>query len=116
MIDIKVIRESPDKVRHACKVKNITCDVDRLLAVDARRRAIQQETDSLRSKSKELSGQVGLYKNPKSKWYQEALAKGRTDAELRAEGIGFKASRPGSAIRLSLSRMKRRKSPSNFRP
>jgi seryl-tRNA synthetase len=86
MIDIKIIRENPDKVRHACKVKNINCDVDRLLAVDARRRAIQQETDALRSQSKELSGQVGLYKNSKSKWYQEALAKGRTDEELRAEG------------------------------
>jgi seryl-tRNA synthetase len=86
MIDIKIIRDNPDMVVHACKVKNIACDVHRLLAVDARRRAIQQETDTLRSKSKELSGQVGLYKNPKSKWYQEALTKGRTDEELRAEG------------------------------
>jgi seryl-tRNA synthetase len=91
MIDIKIIRENPDKVRHACKVKNVACDVDRLLAVDARRRIIQQETDTLRSKSKELSGQVGLYKNPKSKWYQEALAKGRTDEALRAEGEEIQA-------------------------
>lgn len=85
MIDIKLIREQPDAVKAACQSKGIACDVDHLLSVDARRRAIQQETDALRAKSKELSGQVGLYKNPKSRWYQDALAKGRTDDELKAE-------------------------------
>jgi seryl-tRNA synthetase len=91
MIDIKIIRDIPDNVRRACEVKGIACDLDRLLAIDARRRAIQQETDALRSKSKELSGQVGLYRNPKSKWYQEARAKGRTDEELWGEGQRIQA-------------------------
>jgi len=85
MIDIKLIREQPDVVKAACQSKGVACNVDQLLDVDARRRAIQQETDALRAKSKELSSQVGLYKNPKSRWYQDALAKGRTDAELQAE-------------------------------
>ena len=86
MLDIKFIRENTDRVRRAIEVKRISCDLDRLLAVDARRRAIQQETDALRAKSNELSGQVGLYKNPKSKWFQQALASGRFEAELKAEG------------------------------
>jgi seryl-tRNA synthetase len=86
MLDIKFIRENTDRVRRAIEVKRMPCDLDRLLAVDARRRAIQQETDALRAKSNELSGQVGLYKNPKSKWFQQALASGRFEAELKAEG------------------------------
>ena len=86
MLDIRFIRENVDQVRRAIEVKRIACDLDRLLAVDARRRAIQQETDTLRAKSNELSGQVGLYKNPKSKWFQQAIASGCFEAELKAEG------------------------------
>lgn len=86
MLDIKFIRENVEQVREACRNKNNKCDLDRLIAVDTRRRALQQESDTLRAKSNELSGQVGLYKNPKSKWYQQALASGRSEAEVKAEG------------------------------
>lgn len=86
MLDIKFIRENEAAVRRACRVKEVSCDLDRLLEVDTRRRAIQQEADALRNQSRELSGQIGLYKNPKSKWFQKALAEGRSEAELRAEG------------------------------
>lgn len=91
MIDIKFIRENLDAVRKACANKNIKCDLDRLVAVDERRRAIQQESDALRNQSNELSNQVGLYKNPKSKWFQEALAKGSTAEQLKAEGDKIQA-------------------------
>jgi len=86
MIDIKFIRENLDQVRKACEIKHITCDLDRLLAVDDQRRTLQTEADDLRRKMNELSAQIGLYKNAKGKWYQEQLAKGRGEADLRAEG------------------------------
>ncbi len=86
MLDIKFIRENVEQVRRAIEVKRVACDLDRLLAVDERRRAIQQEADALRAQSNELSGQVGLYKNPKSQWFQQALASGRSAAELKSEG------------------------------
>ena len=95
MLDIKFIRDNPDRVREACEVKGIPCDLDQLLHVDARRREIQQEGDQLRAKSRELSSQIGLYKNPKSKWYQKALSEGRTAEELRAEGDGIQAESAG---------------------
>lgn len=85
MLDIKFIRKNEAAVRRAIDVKGIACDLDRLLEVDSRRRAIQQESDAERSKSKELSGLVGLYKNHKGKWYQKALSEGRSEEELRAE-------------------------------
>ncbi len=95
MLDIKFIRDHTDQIRHACKTKGVDCDLDQLLKVDRRRREIQQEADQLRSRSKELSGQVGLYKNPKSKWFQKALAEGRTEEELKAEGDQIQAESAG---------------------
>ncbi len=95
MIDIKYIRDNVDRVRAAIRDKGIHCDLDRLLAVDDRRRQIQQEADALRNRSNELSGQVGLYKNPKSKWFQEALAKGQDAESLKAEGDKLQAESAG---------------------
>ncbi|MFQ5410922.1 MAG: serine--tRNA ligase [Phycisphaerae bacterium] len=100
MLDIKYIRDHTDQIRHACKTKGVDCDLDQLLKVDRRRREIQQEADQLRSRSKELSSQVGLYKNPKSKWFQKALAEGRTEEELKAEGDRIQAESAGLKQRL----------------
>lgn len=91
MLDIKYIRENTEAVRKAIRDKGLSCDLDRLLAVDDRRRQIQQEADGLRGRSNELSGQVGLYKNPKSKWYQEAIAKGMSPEAIKAEGDALQA-------------------------
>ena len=100
MLDIKFIRDNPDLIRQACRDKGIDCDLDRLLLVDQRRREIQQEADALRSRSKELSNQVALYKNPKSKWYQKALADGQSPDALKAEGDRIQAE--SAALKQSL--------------
>ncbi len=65
MLDIKYIRENTEHVKKGATDKHITCDVDGLLAVDERRRQIQQELDQLRQQSNEKGSQVGLYRNPK---------------------------------------------------
>src|SRR5437016_4067194 len=91
MIDVRLIREEPEKVRKAVVDKGLHCDLDRLIAVDNRRRAIQQEADLLRQQSNELSSQIGLYKNSKGKWYQDALAKGTSPEQLKAEGHKIQA-------------------------
>ncbi len=86
MIDIKLLRQDPDAFRRAAESKRIRCDIDAVLAVDDRRRAAQQELDQLKYRQNEIGGQIALYRNPKSKWYQQALAAGRSEAELREEG------------------------------
>lgn len=86
MIDIKLIRQDPDRFKQAARNKRMVCDIDGLCAVDDRRRSLQVEFDELRHKQNEIGGQIALYKNPKSKWYQQALADGRTADELQAEG------------------------------
>jgi len=86
MIDIKLIRQDPERFKQAATNKRIICDIDAVCALDDRRRTLQQELDQLKHQQNETGGQIALYKNPKSKWYQRALAEGQTDEALKAEG------------------------------
>ena len=59
MLDIKIIREQPDRVREAMRSRNeSTENVDRVLELDERRRAILVEKESLQARRNELSKQV----------------------------------------------------------
>lgn len=91
MLDIKFIRENADTVRKTAANKRISCDLDRLLEVDRRRREIQHELDTLREKVKENGQIVGLLRNPKSEAYRKALAAGKTPADLSSEADRIQA-------------------------
>ncbi len=52
MIDIKLIREDPERVKKAVRDKNMDVDIDHLLAVDARRRQLETEFNTLRHEQK----------------------------------------------------------------
>ncbi|MDX2200118.1 MAG: serine--tRNA ligase [Phycisphaerae bacterium] len=59
MIDIKIIRESADSVREACRLKNMKPEVvDRVLEIDTRRRALETEFNDLRHKQKTMGEQI----------------------------------------------------------
>ncbi|HEY4515658.1 MAG TPA: serine--tRNA ligase [Candidatus Paceibacterota bacterium] len=49
MLDIKFIRENKDLIKHAAKIKHVDFDVDKLLEVDEKRRALQLSYDEKRS-------------------------------------------------------------------
>ncbi len=83
MLDIKRIRENPQLIKEAAEKKRISCDVDRLCAVDEQRKRIQQELDGLRTESNELGPQMALFSNPKSDWYQRAIADGKTPDDIK---------------------------------
>ena len=83
MLDIKVIRENPEAIKQAAEKKKITCDVDKLCAVDDRRKTLQQELDSLRSQSNEVGPQMALFSNPKSDWYKQAIDEGKTPEDIK---------------------------------
>ena len=62
MIDLKFVRENPDIVKQ--NIKNKFQDqklplVDEVIALDAERRAAQQEADQLRSEKNKISKQIG---------------------------------------------------------
>jgi len=55
MIDIKFIRENPDKVKQGCEKKQVKCDIDRLLELDEKRRQLLQEIEGLKAEQNKLS-------------------------------------------------------------
>ena len=60
MLDIKVIRENPDKVKAAMKSRNKDMDalVDEILAIDAQRRELIVKTDELKAQQNAASKQI----------------------------------------------------------
>jgi len=52
MIDPKMLREDPDALRAAAREKNVTVDVDALVALDVRRRELLGEFEACRAKQK----------------------------------------------------------------
>jgi len=50
MLDLKFIRENPEKVKENCKKRNIIVGIDRLLKLDKEWRKIKQKADELRHK------------------------------------------------------------------
>ncbi len=58
MLDIKFIRDNLDIVKEAARKKMIKTDLDRLIAVDDKRRALVKEADELRKSHKEASEHI----------------------------------------------------------
>ncbi|MCO5222490.1 MAG: serine--tRNA ligase [Thermomicrobiales bacterium] len=71
MIDLKIIRDQPDMVRSALVALNTTAPIDEILSLDASRRQVVTEVESLKARRNEGSKEVGRTK----------------DAERRAELI-----------------------------
>ncbi len=82
MIDIKLIRENPDAVKKAVRDKGMDVDIDRVLAVDARRRELTAQFDALRHEQKQAGERIA--KAPKEQ--KAALSKemGQIKARLKA--------------------------------
>ncbi|QTI69797.1 serine--tRNA ligase [Gordonia polyisoprenivorans] len=79
MIDLKIVREDPDRVRASQQARGEDSGlVDQLLDADAARRAAIVEADSLRSEQKTLGKQVGKASGEEK---TALLAKGKELAE-----------------------------------
>ena len=62
MLDIKLIRENPEKINELLKRRNPELSVDEVLEIDVRRRKIQTRADELRAARKRDSQKVGELK------------------------------------------------------
>src|SRR5574344_139736 len=62
MLDIRLIRENPEKINELLKRRNPELSTDEILEIDAQRRKFQFEADELRAKRKEDSQKIGLMK------------------------------------------------------
>jgi len=79
MLDLRLVREKIDTVRAALTRRGITIDLAEFLVLDAKRRAAQQEIETLRRRRNEVSEEIGRLK----KAGQPAEDK---VAEMRVEG------------------------------
>lgn len=59
MLDIKLIRENPEKINELLKRRNPELSIDEVVKIDVERRAVQTEADELRAKRKTESQKVG---------------------------------------------------------
>lgn len=64
MIDIKLIRENPDRIKAGMKAKEVDCDaiVDRILELDKQRRDLLGQTEALKSQQNKVSKQIPAMK------------------------------------------------------
>ncbi len=62
MLDIKEIRQTPDKINELLKRRNPGLSIDEIIEVDKERRELQVKADNLRSQRKNFSQEVGRFK------------------------------------------------------
>ncbi|MBR6735334.1 MAG: serine--tRNA ligase [Oscillospiraceae bacterium] len=64
MLDIKVIRQDPERVKAACKSRNKDMDavVDEILKIDAESRALRTEAEALKAEQNKASKQIPMIK------------------------------------------------------
>jgi len=74
MLDIKRIREEPDAIKRACELKGDYVDIDRIVALDEKRRTLVTGQDALRAEINSASQRIG----------QKKKAGENADAEMAA--------------------------------
>lgn len=80
MIDLRDLREHPDRYRTGAALKRISVDIDRILELDARRRELQQRQEAARAEQNKLAKETG----PQIGKLSGELKKATSDAQ-RAE-------------------------------
>jgi seryl-tRNA synthetase len=67
MIDIKDLRENPEKYRRGAELKNVPVNISAVLDLDGQCLRAQQDFDRLKAEQNELSRQIGKAKNPEDR-------------------------------------------------
>jgi len=67
MLDIKFIRENPDKVKEGCKAKQVKVDIGRLLELDKKRRETLQALEDIRAQKNKANKEIQKAKNKREK-------------------------------------------------
>jgi len=65
MLDIKLIRENPSKIKEGCRKKGIDVDVDKVLELDKKRREFLREVEDLRAERNKVSDNIPMVSGEK---------------------------------------------------
>jgi seryl-tRNA synthetase len=96
MIDLKQLRDDPQRFKDGCRKKGVAVDIDHILALDARRRRLVTERERLRAEQskveKEIGSQLGrLQGQLKNAAPNEQVAIQQQIDNLKVRPAGFKA-------------------------
>src|SRR5205085_1895260 len=67
MIDMKDLRENPDKYRRGAELKNVKVDIDAILRLDEQWRSSQTEFERLRAEQNQKGKEIAALKDPEQK-------------------------------------------------
>ena len=84
MIDIKLLRENPEKVKMACKNKQANIDIDKILILDKIRRGLIQEIEGMKAEQRKL----GKEKIEKARELKEKIKKMEPELEKAEKEFG----------------------------
>ncbi|MBU4369974.1 serine--tRNA ligase [Patescibacteria group bacterium] len=62
MLDIKTIRDNPEKIRKACQDKQAKVDIDKLLTLDTQRRKLIKQNEILKAEHNQISKKIASLK------------------------------------------------------
>jgi seryl-tRNA synthetase len=86
MLDLTFIRNHPDTVKEAARVKNNTVDIDALLNLDQRVLVLQQEVEATRAEQNQLSKQIQQAAKEKNvELRNQLIARGKELSEIIKE-------------------------------
>ena len=83
MLDIKLIRKEPEKVKEALKKRFSDLSVDSILAVDRERRELLAEVEALRSRRNAVSQEIARLKKAGEAAEDKVAAMKELGAELK---------------------------------
>ncbi len=84
MLDIKFIRKNPDKVKKAIELKNDYADIDRLLELDEKKRAVLTESEDLKHQRNTVSEEIAAMKKQKKDASDEIKRMKEVSAKIKA--------------------------------
>ncbi|PIR71717.1 MAG: serine--tRNA ligase [Candidatus Nealsonbacteria bacterium CG_4_9_14_3_um_filter_37_13] len=67
MLDIRFIRQNPNRVKKGCQVKQVTVDIDKLLEIDKKRRQTLQALEDMRAQKNKANKEIQEARNKKEK-------------------------------------------------
>src|SRR5689334_1493397 len=73
MVDLKDLRENPDKYRRGAELKGVKVDIDGILKLETERVSAQREFEQFRAQQNEASKEIGKLKDPQAK--KDAIAR-----------------------------------------
>ncbi len=92
MLDMRLLKDNPDYIREACKLKFVNVDVEKAIALDARRREILVEKESLQGDRNRVSKEIAMKKKAgedTAEVQEEMRRVGARVGELEAEERGI---------------------------